>query len=39
VNRVARHPGLDPGSMNTVDVNLDTAVFLDPGFRRDDEPQ
>ena len=31
-----RHPGLDPGSMNTADVELAMTVFMDPGLRRDD---
>ena len=31
-----RHPGLDPGPMNTVGGETDEAVFMGPGFRRDD---
>jgi hypothetical protein len=31
-----RHPGLDPGPMNTVGAGPDEAVFMDPGLRRDD---
>jgi hypothetical protein len=32
-----RHPGLDPGSMNTgVRDYLRATVFMDRGFRRDD---
>jgi hypothetical protein len=32
-----RHPGLDPGSMNTAAVKPAETVSTDPGFRRDDE--
>jgi hypothetical protein len=32
-----RHSGLDPESMNTVAGELTSPVFMDPGFRRDDE--
>ncbi len=31
-----RHPGLDPGSMNTVGGEPDAAVFMDSGLRRND---
>jgi hypothetical protein len=30
------HPGLDPGSMNTVLGEPASAVFMGPGLRRDD---
>ena len=33
---IPRHPGLDPGSMNTVVGEPDAAVFMDSGFRRND---
>jgi hypothetical protein len=33
----SRHPGLDPGSMNTAVDQPGTAVFMDSGFRRNDE--
>ena len=33
---LVRHPGLDPGSMNTVLVQPGTAVFMDSGLRRND---
>ena len=32
-----RHPGLDPGSMNTAATPGSASVFMDPGIRRDDE--
>jgi hypothetical protein len=32
-----RHSGLDPESMNTALAEPDTAVFMDSGFRRNDE--
>jgi hypothetical protein len=31
-----RHSGLGPESMNTVRGETHTAMFMDPGFRRDD---
>jgi general secretion pathway protein J len=31
-----RHPGLDPGSMNTASEASRPAVFMDPDFRQDD---
>ena len=34
---LVRHPGLDPGSMNTGLAQPDTAVFMDSGFRRNDD--
>src|SRR3954470_21849876 len=34
---LSRHPGLNPGSMNTALVKSNTAVFMDSGFRRNDE--
>ena len=34
---LVRHPGLDPGSMNTAFVEPATAVCMDSGFRRNDE--
>jgi hypothetical protein len=34
---LVRHPGLDPGSMNTALVQPDTAVFMGSGFRRNDD--
>ena len=33
---IARHPGLDPGSMNPAGAGLGAAVFMDSGFRRND---
>src|SRR3546814_10249953 len=33
---VPRHPGLDPGSMNTGERELISAVFMDPRIREDD---
>jgi hypothetical protein len=33
---LARHSGLDPESMNTAATPAPTAVFMDPGLRRDD---
>ncbi len=33
---IPRHPGLDPGSMNTVGEESDAAVFMDSGLRRND---
>jgi hypothetical protein len=33
---LVRHPGLDPGSMNTVVAEADAAVFMGSGFRRND---
>jgi hypothetical protein len=33
---IPRHPGPDPGPMNTVGYNMGTCVFMGPGFRRDD---
>jgi hypothetical protein len=33
---LTRHPGLDPGSMNTAATPVRTDVFMDPGLRRDD---
>jgi hypothetical protein len=33
---LVRHPGLDPGSTNTVLAEPDTAVSMDSGFRRND---
>jgi hypothetical protein len=33
---LVRHPGLDPGSMNTGSNQADTAAFMDSGFRRND---
>jgi hypothetical protein len=32
-----RHSGLDPEPMNTAATPVVTAVFMGPGFRRDDE--
>ena len=34
---LSRHPGLDPGPMNTVVAEPDAAVFMGSGFRRNDE--
>ncbi len=34
---IPRHPGLDPGSMNTVVGEPAAAVFMDSGLRRNDE--
>jgi hypothetical protein len=31
-----RHPGLGPGSMNTVGGELPLSVFMDSGCRRND---
>jgi hypothetical protein len=31
-----RHPGLDPGSMNTGLRETFKSVFMDPDFRQDD---
>ena len=33
---IPRHPGLDPGSMNTVGGEPDAAAFMDSGLRRND---
>lgn len=33
---LTRHSGLDPESMNTAATPARTAVFMDPGLRRDD---
>ena len=33
---IPRHPGLDPGSMNTAVGEPDAAVFMDSGLRRND---
>lgn len=33
---LTRHSGLDPESMNTAATPAPTAVFIDPGLRRDD---
>ncbi|HYI39849.1 MAG TPA: glycine--tRNA ligase subunit beta [Allosphingosinicella sp.] len=33
---ISRHPGLDPGSMNTAGGSQPPSVFMDPGLRRDD---
>jgi hypothetical protein len=34
---LSRHSGLDPESMNTGLAEPDVAVFMDSGFRRNDE--
>jgi hypothetical protein len=36
VNPPTSHPGLDPGSMNTLLRGLSQSVFMGPGVRRDD---
>jgi hypothetical protein len=33
----SRHPGLDPGPMNTGGAGPSQAVFMGPDFRQDDE--
>jgi hypothetical protein len=33
---LVRHPGLDPGSMDTALAETDSAVFMDSGVRRND---
>jgi hypothetical protein len=35
----ARHPGLDPGSMNTDGEDRHAPVFMDPDFRQDDDEE
>jgi hypothetical protein len=37
VRHQPRHSGLDPESMNTALAEPDTPVFMDSGFRRNDE--
>jgi hypothetical protein len=32
----SRHPGLDPGSMNTALYGREEAEFMDSGLRRND---
>jgi len=34
--RTARHPGLDPGSMNTASTKARPTAFMDPDFHQDD---
>ena len=34
---LSRHPGLDPGPMNTALVEPDAAAFVDSGLRRNDD--
>jgi hypothetical protein len=36
VQEQSRHPGLDPGPMNTALLDFPPAVFMGSGFRRND---